>query len=498
MFNKALKSSTLRIGGLLIVSCIVGWFFFTFRILEVPPGINGDEAAIGYNAALVSKTGHDQNGRFFPLFVSVFDLTDWKQPITFYSTVLAFKLFGPSFALLREISVIFVLISAILIFFLTKEIFDLKGGYLSLLIFATIPAVLIQSHLALENIAPVPFVAAWLWMLSKYQKNLDSGYLIWAAVFLGISLFTYPGMRLIFPVFSILTMAFIYYLNCRKGIKKILEQNLKFLLIVSIFPIFMYAVKSQYPGAILAYNRPHNLQSYQEAILPYISSYDPSFLFIQGDSTPYHSTGRQGVFLLATLPLFALGIIRIIQSRNPMLWLILLVFFFTPLLYGLASSFHRGSRLLVLLVPFSIITSVGLLSIFNIKNYFWKKMLMVIIFLLIFLNYLDFIKDYWYEYPKRVRSEFAKPYHLAFDRASKLSKEKNLTPFIQSDFRMQNLIAVDFFEQAYFPKKLKIWKGDLPLPRSSIIIVSDYILSKNQDKNLEKFDDKGFGLIINQ
>ena len=88
----------------LLIILLFFWFLLTFRITQVPPGINGDEAAIGYNAALVARTGQDQNGRHFPLFVSVFDLTDWKQPVTFYSTVLAFKIFGPSYSILREVS----------------------------------------------------------------------------------------------------------------------------------------------------------------------------------------------------------------------------------------------------------------------------------------------------------------------------------------------------------------------------------------------------------
>lgn len=495
---KSIESSKFKILIFLLIVFIIGWFFFTFRITEVPPGINGDEAAIGYNAVLISKTGHDQSGRFLPLFISAFDLTDWKQPITFYSTVLTFKLFGSSLASLREVSVIFVLASAILIFFLTKEILDLKTGILSIFIFLTIPAVLIQSHLALENIAPVPFTIIWIWMLSKYQKNLHTKFLILTAIFLGISLFTYPGMRLIFPVFTILTLIFVYHLNHKKKNKKIFSEILKFLLILIIFPIFMYSVKNLYSGAILAYNRPDNIKSYQQVILPYISSFDPSFLFIQGDVTSYHSTGKQGVFLLATLPLFILGIIQIIYKKNPMLIFILLIFFFAPLLYGLANSIHRGSRLLVLLPPFTIITAVGFNSLFNIRSKFFRKSLLSLLFMLILLNYVDFVKDYWYEYPNRVRSDFAKPYQLVFGRTQQLAREKNLQPFIEKDFRMQNQIAVDFFEQAYFLNKLKIWTGNQPLPKNSIVIVSDSSLSKYKKTYQEKFDDNGFGLIINQ
>ena len=44
---------------LVVLLIVLGWIFFTFKITEVPPGINGDEATLGYNAALLSKTLRD-------------------------------------------------------------------------------------------------------------------------------------------------------------------------------------------------------------------------------------------------------------------------------------------------------------------------------------------------------------------------------------------------------------------------------------------------------
>jgi len=472
---------------------IISWHFFTFRITDVPPGINGDEAAIGYNAILVARTGHDQSNRFLPLFVSAFDLTDWKQPITFYSTVLAFKIFGVSYSMLREVSVIIILISATLMFFLCKEIFGKMGGVLSIFVFLTIPAVLIQSHLALENIAPIPFTILWFWMLAKYKKSFKHKYLYLSALSLGLGLFSYPGMRLIVPVFLSLSLVYIFYLNRDKGFKKRFSEVLKFFVIVIIFPIFLYSIKNQYPGAILAYNRPHGVVTYQDILLPFISSFDPSFLFIQGDSTPYHSTGRQGVFLLATLPLFVFGIWKIAQKRDSFLIFTLFAFFLTPLLYGLASSIHRGSRLLVLLPTFTIITSLGFLELMKIKGKA-KKILLFLTIGLVLINYIDFARDYFFDYPKRVKSEFGKPYQLVFKEASFISKTQNLAPYIQEGFRNHNKIAVDFFELAYFPNNLNLWKGDLLAP-NSVTIAGDNPIKRDK---IEQTIIGEFSIIVNQ
>ena len=102
------------------------WFLFTFKLIDVPPGINGDEAVIGYIAALISQTGKDARGNFLPLFSSSQDSFDWKQPVTVYATVTAFKLFGPSYFTLRAVSVFFAFLSASLIFLLINQIKGFK------------------------------------------------------------------------------------------------------------------------------------------------------------------------------------------------------------------------------------------------------------------------------------------------------------------------------------------------------------------------------------
>lgn len=473
-----------RIVIVLVAFYIISFLLFTFRITDVPPGINGDEAAIGYNAALVARTGFDQSGRFLPLFVSAFDLTDWKQPITFYSTVLAFKIFGPSYFLLRAVSVIFILISSFIIFLLLKQILGLIYGFLGLLLFITIPSVMIQAHLGLENIAPVPLISLWLLMMAKYYKSLNVRFLIFGAIFLGLSLFSYPGMRLIMPIYAVISLLFI--LNLQRSAKKSLKPALYFIIILSIFPIFMLSIKNIYPGAILAYNRPHMVSSYQEFFLPIISSFDLSFLFLKGDSTPYHSTGKHGVFLLASLPLFVLGLYRIALKNNPFLYLILSGFFITPVLFGLVGSIYRGSRILAFLPLYVVVVTLGLSVILEFKKKILRNLSLLFIFLLMFLNYFDFVSDYWYEYPKRVESEFARPIHVAFKNLYDESHKLNFTPLLQTGLEGQNPIAFKFFEEIYFQRRLQRW-GTKNLPKNSVILAD---LAGIKERGLDERDFK--------
>ncbi len=489
----------------IIAFFIVGWFLFTYRILEVPPGINGDEAVIGYNAALVSKNGYDSNNVFLPLFISVPGSNDWKQPITFYAEILAFRIFGPSFFTLRAVSVFFVLVSGILIFFLIKELRDFKTALVGLSIFATIPIVMIQSHLALENIAPVPFIAFWLWMIIKYAKEMKIKYLVLGAIALSLGLYSYLGLRLIVPVLAFLNIILVYYLN-RKSPSKAIFPILIFIITVLPFLLFFLVVKGSYPGSFLGLYRPYNIISYQQFFLPYLSTFDPSFLFVTGDVTPYHSTGKQGMFLLSTLPFFIYGLVKILQNKQRSQIFILLSFFLTPILFGFASDIHRASRLLALIPFYTVITSIGVIGMFEIirkvnlmiHNKIIGYTFILLMFFLIILNYADFLRDYWYEYPNRIKSEFAKPYQLVFEKTYYLSKQNNLAAFIQSDLLVQNPIALDFFREVYFPGNLKLWKDDQLLPENSVIIVTDNNLSKREKADQIKIGESGLGILINK
>lgn len=482
---------------ILLFFLVFGWFLFTYRILDVPPGINGDEAAIGLNAALVARSGFDSNGKFLPLFTAAAGSNDWKQPVSFYSTVLSFRLFGVSYFMLRAVSVFFVLLSGILIFFLIFELANLKTAIWGLLIFATTPIVIIQSHLALENIAPVPFITFWLWMIVKYSKETKLKYLILAGVSLGLGIYSYLGLRLIAPPLTAASVIFVYYLS-RKKPKEATSQIIIFLLVMVPFWIIFLLLKNQYPGSFLGQYRPHTISSYQQLLLPYISSFDPSFLFIKGDVTPYHSTGKQGMFLLASLLLFILGLVKILQKRQPILLFILSTFFLVPVLYGLTSDIHRSSRLLSL-IPFYVVTvSLGMGTLFDIRSK-WRFICIAILVLLISLNFTDFLRDYWFEYPNRVKAEFSRPYHLVFQKAKQLAQENNLTVFIQNDFRMQNPIAIDFFEAVYFPNKLSTWEIGQSLPQSSLIIVdSSAISSKAEQVVVDRIEGTDYALLINE
>lgn len=444
---------------LLIIVCFISFFILIFRITEVPPGINGDEAGIAYNALLLSRNLRDETGKLLPIFVKPSN-SDWKQPVTVYTTAVFFKIFGPSYKMLRMVSVFFALISIILAYKFTKS-------FWAIVLFVTTPIIMIQSHIAIENIALIPFILFWLYWLKKFEETKKNKYLVSSGISLGIGLFSYYGMRIIVPVLVVLTIV-----HLRK-----VRHVVSFLGGVVPFFGFLFLSKFFYPGAVVGNYTASLKVSPYDFLYRYLSGFDFSFLFFNGDATNYHSTGLFGMLLIAVLPLFIIGAINVWKSKNRLGRLVLLSFFLGPILYGFVPEIHRASRLMVLVPLFVIVATEGLMNI----NKFAKVFALVVIV----LSFVSFAKDYWYEYPKRVTSSFGTPLHQAFELTRQNLQKTNYKVCIEDGIYKKEYPASEFFKETYIPKVnlefCDLSKADLS---KKIFIMNPSVIRPGTNKDL--------------
>src|SRR3990167_10599272 len=76
----------------LILILFVSTLFRLWGLGKIPEGFHADEAAFGYNAYSLLKTGKDEYGKVIPLVLRSFD--DYKGAIYSYLTVPFVALFG--------------------------------------------------------------------------------------------------------------------------------------------------------------------------------------------------------------------------------------------------------------------------------------------------------------------------------------------------------------------------------------------------------------------
>ncbi len=458
---------------ILISILVIFGAIFSYKITEVPLGFNADEASIGFNAVFIADTLHDENGRFLPFFILTLNKTDWKQPVTVYYTALLFKLFGPSTFLLRFGSTLITLAGTALVYFLSSLLLDRKKAIIASIIFATTPIVMIQSHLAIENVMPIPACLIWLLSLFFYQQKKQYRYLIPAAIAMGVGFYAYKGMRATVPVWSILTILYLmsdFLINHSKqsfirGIKASLVYSLTILPFFAIIPL----LEIKYANAVFD-KAGYNWQSLYLFLYPWFASFDLSFLYIQGDATPYHSTGQHGMMLLASLPFFIVGAIEAFRKKG-FWWLILISFFTATLLFGFVNTVHRASRMMVVTPQYALITTLGVFYLWGFRKKVKKsKYIIAAIILLISLNYLDFVTYYWNTYPQKIKylldgiSDDA-----VFQALAEQSKQRHLTPYLSSS--VVGGAGGDFFQANHFHKLLpKIDEATNSLPNNGILL----------------------------
>jgi 4-amino-4-deoxy-L-arabinose transferase-like glycosyltransferase len=451
-------------------------FFFSFRILKVPTGLTGDEAAFGYNATLLARTAHDQNGRFMPIFVNSIEGRDWRQPFTQYYLTALFKVFGPSIFLLRFSSVLITVFSALLLYLFTATFTTKKYALITSLIFLTTPLIMIQSHLGLDNIMPIPFTIVWLIALYQFGKTKNKKMLILAGLTLGFNFYTYKAMRAVVPIWAILTLVYIFTLNPK--LNKFISQAKFFILALLPFFLIIPILEHYYAGAIFDKHTVDGqiFNNIYDLIYPFLSSFDLSFLFIKGDSTYYHSDQIHGMFLLASLPLFLTGIYYSIKKNNFTRFL-LVAFFLSPVLFGFVGSVYRASRLMHLIPIYSIISMYGFMYLnekIKIKN-FTRKIIVLSITLLMLLNYADFTKYYWYIYPIVAKTNKAfeeLDQYISYRELADQARKLNLTPYISASLYEADGESEHFFKAMYFKEMPQKWASNDQNPPSGSIMLS--------------------------
>lgn len=447
-------------------------FLFSHRLTKVPPGINMDESSIGYNATLISHSLKDENNRFLPVFVLTLGGKDWKQPVRIYSTALFFKLFGSSYLNLKFVSVFFALVSSFVFYLILRLFFPLSISMAGLFFFASAPSLFIQSHLALENIDLLPFMLLWLYFLLSFSIKPRNFKLILSAVFLGISFYAYKGMRTTVPVYLGLSLAYLFYLAKTKK-----ETNYKSLIYftLGIAPLLLPLkwLQTHYAGAIYDPTTV-GLPSFFQAALVYLSSFDFSFLFLKGDKILVHSTGRDGMFLIPNIILFFIGFSKLVKEKKHQFYFIFICLIFTPLLLVTVNSIYRASRLMAFIPLFTFIFTFGFKQLLEIKNKYIKHVLPTVFIVLLVINFIGFLKNYWTEYPKLISQDFSPNFDQSFYELSNLAKINKVETYVEYNDYMGQKSDIDFFWEVYFPdKKLETWQREKEkFPENALVLTS--------------------------
>lgn len=450
----------------LIISLLLAIGFvtvFSFRLLTIPPGLTQDEASIGYNALLISKTGTDENHKRLPLFVSTLDGSDWKQPSSIYTATIFFLLFGKTYLTFKLVNLVVAFLTGAILFELLKRELNFNSACLGFLVFMTTPIVLIHAHLSMENLFPALVTSAFLLLIYYFLDTGRTRWLFLAGVVQGIGLFAYYSMRLTAPATLIVSTVVLVWLEKKKRVKSLKAATY---LVAGFLPflVLLYLSKFFYPGVLLNSAKIVSLDSYQQFLYPFLSSFDFSFLFLKGDSYIVHSTGSQGMFLVGALPFFIQGVYLAFKQKRLIFILALLIFITAPIGFGLVDSVYRASRLLIMVPPVVLMIALSLSQISK------QRLLLTICLALLTLNWIDFVKDYWFVYPRRIEYYFSRMTNEFIDQAKQTSQSQHKNLVISTYAAKKDSAVWKFFNLLEFNGKVESIDVTTPITTKLLVI----------------------------
>jgi 4-amino-4-deoxy-L-arabinose transferase-like glycosyltransferase len=398
------KKFTLIIFAAILILATVLRFY---KLDKVPPSLNWDEIAAGYNAYTIANWGADEYGNKFPIVFKNFG--DDKHPVHIYITALVVKIFGLSDFSTRASSAAVGVLSVFAIYFLAKELFKSEtAGLLSALFLTVSPyAIHFSRGLWEANFALFFFTAGLASFFIGIRKNnwlVPLSFLFW-----GLSFFSYHSAKVVVPPVTLL-LCIIHFKDLIKN-KKIL--------IWSVVVTLVFAGLIIKEPKILGFARINQTKFSEEQVKKYggnlgivLNNYKGyftySYLFQNGDQSARGSVKVIGEFYKIDLIFSLIGFISLVVKKK---WKALLIIFswlaLSPI-PGAVSAIEPGAtRGIFMIGPVILLSAFGAGTLILLFKKNWIRIGTSII-LLIFLGreVVYYLNYYFMEYSKKEAIEW--------------------------------------------------------------------------------------------
>ena len=452
---------------LLITIFLLAAFLRFWQLGSNPPSLTPDEAALGYNAYSILKTGRDEYGKFLPIIFKSFG--DYKPGLYVYLTVPSVAVFGLTEFATRFPSALSGVVSVFLLYLIVRSLFTNHRslGTIAALLLAINPWAIYLSRGAWEANLSLTLTLAGTHFFLKFLEKQE--FLILSAFFFGLTLLTYQGAKLSGGI-VVLILVFLYFKKLISSSKKILAGSLITGVLI-IFPIILSLFRGQtfrltiysifsYPrptvalqnfldeggervGTLSYYLFHSETLNFKRAILGrWFNHFSGRFLFFEGDwSNPKQSAPYVGMFIFADLILLIAGFVGLVRMGAKkevlfvFLWMVL-----APLPAALSRNEVQSVRAFNLSVPLIIMSAFGLTQLFK-----WRKWLLGLFVFIYLVNYSYFLDEYFIHQPKHNSQYWAYGYKQVVQIVS--STQSNYkTIKIQQSFN-QPYIYFLFFEK---------------------------------------------------
>ena len=473
---------------LLILALVLGTVLRLYHLGILPNALTWDEAALGYNAYSIIKTGRDEFGKFLPLVFKSFG--DYKPGLYVYLAIPSIFIFGLTEFATRLPSALAGILAIYGVFLLTNELFSMsssrpvrRGGTrrsIPMGSFTALALALMPWHIHFSRGAWETNVFATLLLFSLYflLVFIRSGkFLTYSLVLALLTFVTYQAAKLFTPLVLLLPIL-IYWSDFQKNFKQYFSVKKNKGVVAFALAFFLSLTLSTMSGesanrlkrlSIFGYrpgisqelratdnNNPvslslfHNQSQLTLRLVDsrYLKHLSPTVLFYEGtDVVERGHIPGMGMLLPFDIIWFALGTIFLLKSQNFKSSLLMAgLLLLSPLPVALTLSEYSTVRAFFLTIPLAIFIGLGVYyALTKAKALFVFTSITTVIFFVYFLDLLfvhanfAYAKEYIYgfkeaiqfvnQYPKSnavITDVFGQPYifYLFYSRFDPATYQK--------------------------------------------------------------------------
>lgn len=414
---------------------------FVLRIIylrDFPAGFTADEAAQGYTAYSILKTGKDEWGVKFPFNPRSFG--DFKAPLYTYLSIPSIAFLGLNEFAVRLPNAVLGSLVVIVAYLFTKELLvasvHLRGVHsytsevslLASLLLAISPWHISLSRGAFEaNLTTFFLPLAVLLFLCGLRKPW---FIIPSSLIFGLNLFTYHSAKILTPL--ILISLVLWKREKLKG--EFLKHIYLYVNSVVIFGLFFllsfysflmgggarvsdiglfsggwqnvaeqrfFAVSRGLPDFIARIFNNKLTFLTEEFLRNYFSYLSPQFLFTQGaGEATYGMISGRGVLYLIELPFLIVSFYFLLKEKQGglrFLWFWVLV---SPIPASLARGVgYHANRVAVMVPAIQVLSAYGMVRLLDLSKKF-KTLNIFFCFSVFLLSFIFFLEDYFFQAPK--------------------------------------------------------------------------------------------------
>lgn len=443
--NKLL--AIVRNNFIIIFIILLATFLRFWQLGVTPPSLYWDEVSQGYNAYSILQTGYDEHHELLPI-TRFQAFGDYKAPVYIYLDGVSIAIFGKNELAIRFPSAFFGVLTVLLTFLLTKEIFYKEKSRDKISIFAAFFLAISPWHIQLSRAAYEANIATFFTILGLFLffigRRKNSLFYVLSIISLIVGFYAFNAHRIFIPLLVLMLVA-LYKTEILKNKKIVITTIILGFLLIFPFIIYLKSPESKlrfqevniFSDISVIKTANHLQQTDNNSLIGdildnrrvlygllyvkhYLDFFDPTYLFFKGDVNPRFSTQSTGELYLFMLPLILIGAYGISKRDGKNKYFLFGWYLLAPLAAATARETPHALRSETFIPLYEIFASFGFSMILQYARKVSKKVTIVflVFFSCVVIYYLvDFLHTYFVHFPRLYSEDWQYGYKQAVSEA---------------------------------------------------------------------------------